>query len=63
MSLNTDVLHINKEYSIYVPTANLRYKYALDITSDYIDLFDVPQLESNHTYTYIRVFFDRPRTS
>lgn len=60
MSLNTNSLHIDKDYSVYVPTNNLQYKYALDITADYVDLYDVPQLESNHTYTYIRVFFDRP---
>lgn len=57
---NSNFLGVNKEYSIYVPTANLQYKYTNNITADYIDLYDVPQLESNHSYTYIRVFYDRP---
>lgn len=57
---NSQFLGVNKEYSIYVPTANLNYKYAQNINADYIDLYDVPQLVAGNSYTYIRVFFDRP---
>lgn len=62
MSLNLEALGVENEYSIYVPTSYLDYKYAINITPNYVDLLNVSSLSSDTDYTYIRVFFERPRT-
>ena len=61
MSFNTNIIGVDKEYTVYVPTNYLNYKYIINITSEYIDLTDTSLLEPDNNYDYIRVFFDRPR--
>lgn len=60
MSLNSQSLGVENEYSIYVPTSYLNYKYAISTNADYIDLVISPVINQGSDYNYIRVFFDRP---
>lgn len=60
MSLNLQALGVQNEYSLYLPTSYLNYKYAINITSDYIDLVDVPVINSGDDYNYIRIYPEIP---
>lgn len=60
MSLNSNTLGVQNEYSIYLPTNYLNYKYAITTNADYLDLVTSPVINQGSNYDYIRVFLDRP---
>ncbi len=53
------IFNVENTYSIFLPKEFLEYKYMLNCTQDYIDLYKVPVLEPNHSYNYIRVYANR----
>lgn len=57
--MENSIFNVENTYSIFVPKEYLNYKYMLNCTADYIDLYSEPILYANNTYKYIRVYTNR----
>ena len=57
--MENSIFNVENTYSIFLPKEYMNYKYMLNCTADYIDLFDTPILYANRTYNYIRVYTNR----
>ncbi len=57
--MEKSIFDVKNTYSIFLPKQYLDYKYMLNCTADYIDLFKESVLSANNTYDYIRVYTNR----